>query len=115
MPTRASRPCRKAGCPALVDNGFCESHRKTENANRERWRGTASSRGYDSEWRRLRLQALIRDKHICQHCLAAGRATSADEVHHILKIATHPHLRLVLTNLISLCKRCHAKLTANGE
>jgi 5-methylcytosine-specific restriction endonuclease McrA len=52
---------------------------------------------------------------ICQHCLAADIVTPAVDVHHVLKVSTHPHLRLILTNLISLCKRCHSALTAIGQ
>lgn len=114
MPLAAKRPCRKPGCPELVDSGYCEDHSElTKEA--DRWRGSSSSRGYDAEWRRVRLQALKRDKYICQHCIADGRVTSAVDVHHVQKLTSYPHLRLVLTNLISLCKGCHAKLTANGQ
>jgi 5-methylcytosine-specific restriction protein A len=115
MPFAAKRPCGKTGCSALVsDTHYCDDHAELSK-QADRWRGTAASRGYDSGWRRVRLQALKRDHYLCQHCLTAGQVTSAADVHHILKLTAYPHLRLVLTNLVSLCKGCHAKLTANGQ
>lgn len=115
MPSKALKPCGKPGCPKLVsDARYCDDHAELSR-QADRYRGTASSRGYDAEWRRVRTQALKRDKYLCQHCIAADRVTSAVDVHHILKLTTYPHLRLALSNLRSLCKGCHAKLTANGQ
>lgn len=62
------------------------------------------------EWVRVRMQALIRDNGLCQHCLKEGRITPADMVHHIVPIKTNWQLRLALSNLISLCNRCHSKI-----
>ena len=58
-------------------------------------------------WRRLRIQALERDHYLCQECLRQGRLTAATEVHHKQEIRTHPELALVLSNLESLCWKCH--------
>jgi 5-methylcytosine-specific restriction protein A len=49
----------------------------------------------------------------CEDCLP--RITPAVDVHHIRKIADAPELRLVMSNLMSLCKPCHSVRTARGE
>ena len=58
-------------------------------------------------WKRLRIQALNRDKWLCQECLRQGRITQAREVHHLQDLETHPELGLELSNLESLCHDCH--------
>jgi 5-methylcytosine-specific restriction enzyme A len=85
MPKAALRPCRKPGCPALVGSGYCDDHTDLSK-QADRYRGTAASRGYDADWRRVRLQALKRDNYLCVHCLAAGRVTSAFDVDHIIAL-----------------------------
>ena len=66
-------------------------------------------------WQRARSQALERDHWMCQDCLALKRAGArirvnpATVVHHIKPREEHPELALELSNLISLCERCHNK------
>ena len=49
------RVCARPGCPAIIDaaayKGLCAQHR----AERDRQRGTAAQRGYDAEFRRIRV------------------------------------------------------------
>ncbi|WP_083836671.1 HNH endonuclease [Granulicella mallensis] len=47
---------------------------------------------------------------LCQHCLP--RPIPAEEVHHEIPVNTDPSRRLDLTNLNSLCKTCHSRITA---
>lgn len=119
MPLRASRPCKHPGCrtPRVREESFCEKHRTSIAAVRpyDAWRGSSASRGYDADWRRVRKLALERDRHLCQHCLARGRAIRATDVHHIVAIAVNPLLRLVLSNLLSLCHECHSSITATRD
>jgi 5-methylcytosine-specific restriction protein A len=110
MPSRPQRPCKRPGCPALVDKGYCEAHAESAKSY-DKYRGTAGSRGYDSDWKRVRIEALKRDRYLCLHCLAKGIVTPAKDVDHILTVKTHPWLRLVLSNLQSLCRACHVKKT----
>lgn len=51
-----------------------------------------------------------RDKYKCQVC--GGKRNI--EAHHIQKWADYPHLRFVVSNGITLCKKCHKKV-ANKE
>ena len=118
MPLRAKRPCNKPGCPGLTDSKFCTVHEplgNQQNTERERWRGTAASRGYDADWQRVRLEALKRDKYLCQNCLKNDRITPATMVDHIIPIIVNPALRLVIENLQSLDDQCHAIKTAEDR
>jgi 5-methylcytosine-specific restriction protein A len=79
----------------------------------DRARGSASSRGYDRAWEK------IRDRHrasepLCRMCLAQGLTVAMAEVDHIVKVRDRPDLRLVDANLQSLCKPCHSAKTASG-
>lgn len=66
-------------------------------------------------WKRIRQQALSRDRGMCQDCMAKLRAgvsvkpRRAEMVHHIIPLEERPDLALRLDNLISLCNQCHNK------
>lgn len=70
-----------------------------------------------------RIQALRRDKYLCQNCLRYGKRVDASHVHHIWPLDMFPQWALKLWNLISLCEACHNKmhdrqthqLTAEGK
>ena len=109
MPARPQRPCRHSGCAVLTADGHCEAH-KTERYAYDRWRGSSAERGYDADWKRIRTEALKRDKYLCQHCLP--RPVPATEVHHDVPIALDPSRRLDLHNLVSLCHACHMRTEA---
>lgn len=110
MPKKPKRPCAKPGCPNLTDGRFCERHQKEENKRYEKYdRNPAVRRRYGRVWKR------IRDAHVsrfpyCQKCLESGKLVPVAEVHHIKLLAeggTHER-----SNLISLCKSCHARIHA---
>lgn len=65
---------------------------------------------HSQAWRKLRLQALERDKHLCQVCLQHNELTFADTVHHIKPIRQNEAKKLSLNNLISVCRKCHNEL-----
>lgn len=48
---------------------------------------------------------------MCQDCLAEGRYTPAEEVHHIIELTPEninsPSIALNPDNLVSLCRECH--------
>ncbi|MFZ6762224.1 HNH endonuclease signature motif containing protein [Pseudoroseomonas sp. WGS1072] len=79
----------------------------------DRQRGSASARGYDTAWRRLRLTVLAEEP-LCRFCRERGLVTAATEIDHITPIAARPELRLARANLRALCRPCHAALTASG-
>ena len=118
MPMRAARPCGHPGCRGTAAIGsFCNSHAVSARATRpyDAWRGSSRERGYDRDWALVRVQALERDSYECQECKQRGVLKRATEVHHIVPIRRAPWLRLVLTNLISLCKECHSGITARRD
>ena len=110
--SRAKRPCYKPRCPGLAEppRQFCDQHRDLEmtpEQQRNKWRGTAAARGYDHLWAAVRERALKRDKYLCQPCAGVGKVTPASEVHHTLKVSTHPEARLDIKRLVSCCSACH--------
>jgi 5-methylcytosine-specific restriction protein A len=63
---------------------------------------------YQSDtWRRTRAAKLARNP-VCELCLQQGRLTTATVVDHVIPINQGGH-RLRYTNLMSLCKKCHAR------
>ena len=60
-------------------------------------------------WKALRMQALERDDWRCTSCRNRHRL----EVDHIKPVRARPDLAYVLSNLQTLCGRCHARKTRN--
>jgi 5-methylcytosine-specific restriction protein A len=111
MPFAAPRPCTQPGCGVLVRDGTgrCPAH-PVANRFADKRRGTRHERGYGSEWDRLRLEILRRDKGLCQPCLRLDRVTRGNIVDHIVPKAEDgtddP------ANLQTICKPCHTAKTA---
>jgi len=110
MPTKPKRPCSYPGCPNLTDGRFCETHAKAEAKRYETYdRDPSAKKRYNSTWRRIR-DNYIKAHPLCEQCLKENKYIPAQEVHHILPLAeggTHAQ-----TNLVALCKSCHAKIHA---
>lgn len=102
----ATRP-PKLGGPSQV----ALQQAKIKKADHDRRRGSAASRGYDADWRRLRLQFLAKHP-LCLFCAKIGRVEAANVVDHIIPIVDRPDLRLDWSNLRPLCKPCHDRHTA---
>lgn len=70
-------------------------------------------------WQAIRQTAISRDKYLCQDCLAKGRYTPAEEVHHIQELTPEnildPEVALNLENLVSLCRECHRQRHTGRE
>ena len=99
------KPCLTPGCPRYAEGtAYCTEHRRQFAEGR----GTTKQRGYDDRWKRVRILQLHRQP-LCEDCFSVGVYRPAKQVHHMLPIATHPRLRLALSNLRSLCTACHAK------
>jgi 5-methylcytosine-specific restriction endonuclease McrA len=109
-------PSRGAGvsahcrcCKKRPGNFHLMSQRGPRNPN---WRG-----GVTSEYRRdrtsanyeeWRLAVFQRDSFACQHCGdARGRNLNA---HHLKDFTNYPSLRFDVTNGITLCRACHARV-----
>ena len=113
MPTKF---CNRPGCPEVVGRGIrlCPAHQAGIYRQQDQARENATARGYDADWRRFR--AWFKSRHpLCSDCLEEGRMTVTEEVHHVVKLRDAPHLRLVETNCMALCKTHHSKRTMKGE
>jgi 5-methylcytosine-specific restriction protein A len=113
MPSKPKKPCKYPGCPELVSDGaYCGTH-KSEGRGYDLRRGSAASRGYGSNWRRLRGLVLSRVP-LCSDIWGVhaeiGEVVVATEVDHITPLSEGGTNRM--DNLQPLCKSCHSKKTA---
>lgn len=111
------RFCNHYGCPALVESGYCDKHKRTDSRKQyDKNRGSSTERGYDYTWSKVR-KLKLQINSLCEDCLSKQpqKLTPAVEVHHIQKITDAPELRLEISNMMSLCKPCHTIRTNRGE
>jgi len=109
MPQASKRPCRKPGCGKLHRNasGYCAAHQEQAQADYDRSRGSAASRGYDAAWRALR-DIKLRANPMCE---CSGCKHVASLVHHKDK---NPHNNSQ-KNLMSVCQPCHERIHAQDR
>lgn len=109
MPTMPGHRCPT--CGSLV-TGRCSVCRD----QRDRRRGTATSRGYTSErWRRFRALQLELEP-LCRICSAHGRTTRATCVDHVTPVSGPDDARFLdFAAVQSLCHRCHSIKTATED
>ena len=111
MPRKPKKPCGYQGCNKLVEDTYCDEHRKIMNREYNQLRrDPACNKRYGSEWRRIR-DRYIKSHPICEECERVGRLTTASKVHHIKPLSvggTNDQY-----NLMALCHSCHMKL--HGE
>lgn len=114
MPRKPKRPCSFPGCPSLTDGRFCEEHQKQENRRYEKYdRDPAVRRRYRRAWKRIR-DRYVSQQPFCEQCYEKGILVETEEIHHKKPLSqggTHD-----TSNLIALCKECHARIHAqNGD
>lgn len=109
MPKRPKKPCSFPGCPRLTNGRYCEEHERLMNTRYNKFeRPYKSGERYGSEWRKIRTR-YIKAHAFCEDCLSRGRYVPATEVHHKLPLkdgGTNDE-----SNLMSLCKSCHSRIT----
>jgi len=66
-------------------------------------KGSATRRGYDAAWQRLRLVVLERDGRVCRWCCGY-----ADTVDHVTALVDGG-ARLDPTNLVACCRSCNSR------
>ena len=130
-PTALMKTCRVPGCSALVPHGRCPPHARET----ERWRGSATSRGYDHRWRTVRQQCFQRlialgIVPVCGARLSGAQATDDSLCHaegrlnerqrhvdHIVPVRGPDDSRFWdALNWQVLCgPRCHARKTATQD
>jgi 5-methylcytosine-specific restriction enzyme A len=118
------KQCNKFGCTELTRNGYCDQHqyiveeqkaRRNQFYNQQRDDVKYQQFYKSAGWKKIREQALVRDKYLCQMCLKEKKIVPAETVHHIKFVKTHWHLRLTLNNLVSLCNGCHNTIHKGKE
>lgn len=116
MPTRARRACGWPGCPELTAGQFCQQHSQQQQQEIDAARGSASSRGYDYRWKKIRAMQLARFP-LCKDPYGRhrqhGGIVPANEVDHIVPLSQGGSNSF--DNLQSLCKTCHSIKTARED
>jgi 5-methylcytosine-specific restriction protein A len=118
MPTKTKTPCRKAGCPKLVEvPGYCPAHlaqvRKVQDAER----GSAHARGYGWKWQQAS-KGWLRRHPLCQcpECQEGKlRLRPASVVDHIAPHKGDMALFWNPENWQSMHSECHNKKTATED
>jgi len=108
MPHKPKKPCAYPNCPNLTDGTYCEEHKKSERERYDKYeRAWDYGKKYGSKWKKIRAR-YVKAHPLCERCLAEGRITPVEEVHHILPVnrgGTNDE-----NNLMSLCRSCHNKI-----
>ena len=77
-------------------------------------RRVKKNRGYfNPQYKKVRIKVFTRDKWTCQ--FPGCNNTGSLESHHIKKWSKYPLLRLSEYNIITLCGKCHRKITGYEE
>lgn len=75
---------------------------------------TRQQRGYDNAWLRLSRHCLLEEP-MCRYCAERGIVKIADLSDHIIPVRVRPDLRLVRSNIQSLCHQCHNGIKRREE
>lgn len=109
MALRAYKPCSHPGCAELIREGsYCDEHKKAKQKAQDERRGSASKRGYDSRWNKVR-RLYMNQEPLCERCKEKGLIVPADLVHHKKRIAEGGSI-YDFANLMSCCARCHDEI-----
>ena len=111
MPREPLKPCSYPGCRLLVRGGNrCEKHRKREQREYDRQRGSAAKRGYGRRWRRYRKAFLARHP-VCVVCHDVAK-----HVDHIQPVSGPDDLLFwESSNHQALCASCHNAKTMREQ
>lgn len=109
MTRRPLHPCNRPGCRTLTPRRFCDAHTRAAQAAYDAGRPTATGRGYDADWRRLRVTILVRDP----FCRAPDCHALSTDVDHIVPLTAGGTNEA--SNLQGLCHACHAAKTLRED
>ena len=115
MPIKPKRPCKYPNCPALVDTGYCERHKKDYNKskrNQNEWVELYNT----TRWRKA--SKMFLNEHPlceCNECKSLGRLVSSQVTDH--KIPHRGNLELFWdeSNWTAMSKKCHDRKTAKED
>lgn len=113
VPYKPKSPCAYPGCGRLATHKqYCAEHKKTVDKQYNRYeRDPESNKRYGRAWKRIR-DRYIKLHPLCEECKKQNRLTPAEEVHHILPLSKGGGNEM--SNLMSLCKSCHSRITAES-
>jgi len=114
MPMRPGKPCNYPGCPEVVHDTYCDTHRKQKRRYASRNRESSTARGYGYRWQQVRLNYLRRHP-LCILCEEEGKATAANVVDHIKPHKGNTSLMWDEGNFQPLCKHHHDVKTATED
>lgn len=119
------RICQYSSCDCFAEPGhtYCAKHLAESQKRHQEWlnnhkkkpfENAARTNNYNSsEWRNLRKQVLKRDNYQCQQCGATAEESGYPlEIHHIIPPKGNKELFFDINNCVTLCKWCHARVTA---
>lgn len=117
-PAAPRRPCNKPGCGILGLTPYCEKHTKVkaeEAKIKDKYRGTASSRGYGYRWSKA--SKLYRENNpLCIMCQKKGILKLNNCVDHIEPVSGPDDPKFWdETNWQGLCTTCHGIKTASED
>ena len=106
MSSTPLRLCATPRCSNRVTQGHCAQHRRQKDLAR----GTRHERGYDRAWERLTQANLAAQPWCVGYPKGYHKVrTLAQVTDHIVSIRERPDLRLVPSNLQSLCNDCNRR------
>lgn len=103
MPDKPPHPCRNAGCPNLTRADYCEQHKRNNDAQDD-----AIDKLYRvARWFNFRKWFLAMNP-ACQK-IENGRMCGRPGVivHHLRSPREAPHLFIVASNCVAVCRRHH--------
>ncbi len=110
MPMKPKKPCKHPGCPKLTEVNYCERHQRLHSNDRL----SANDRGYDSRWRKARLN-FLKAHPLCVRCQNDGKLVKATVVDHIIPHRGNKELFWDTDNWQALCKGCHDRKTMTED
>ena len=111
---------KRCRCGKLIDmvEGMCQDCKdKQEPRDYKRYdskRGSAASRGYDSRWKKYRLN-FLRKNPLCIICLDKGKLIPSTRVDHTTPHKGDMKLFWDTKNHQALCESCHNRKTAKED
>lgn len=114
MPARSPRKCGVVNCPVLTTERYCPSHmdrvRDSDRVYQKNRQDAKEQEFYGSTaWKKLRQYKKTKNP-LCEVCLANDELNPTELIHHIIEVKDDWDLRLVLSNLQSVCMSCHNKI-----
>lgn len=105
---QGKKMCEKCEEKFNIRNRFNESNKEAYRRYKANRTDTKEQSFYSSrDWIFTREAIKKRDKGLCLLCLSKDKISYVDNVHHIEELKEAWSLRLSMSNLVCLCKRCH--------